>query len=102
SDTLRGLVRHDKAPVYVVSYSQNGAVDLATNLLSVDLASEEQKAAIAAAIKGFTFGKGFGQSLRKLLLHGVGVHHAGMLPKYRRLIEQLAPVGRRLAGRRPD
>jgi hypothetical protein len=93
SDTLRGLVRHDKAPVYVVSYSQNGAVDLATNLLSVDLASKEQKAAIAAAIKGFTFGKGFGQSLRKLLLHGVGVHHAGMLPKYRRLIEQLALGG---------
>jgi hypothetical protein len=60
SDTLRGLVRNDKAPVYVVSYSQNGAIDLATNLLSVDLASKEQKAAIAAAIKGFTFGKGFG------------------------------------------
>src|SRR5699024_1951330 len=93
SDTLRGLVRHDKAPVYVVSYSQNGAVDLATKLLSVDLASKEQKAAVAAAIKGFTFGKGFGQSLRKLLLHGVGVHHAGMLPKYRRLIEQLALKG---------
>ena len=93
SDTLRGLVRNDKAPVYVVSYSQNGAIDLATNLLSVDLASKEQKAAIAAAIKGFTFGNGFGTSLRKLLLHGVGVHHAGMLPKYRRLIEQLALKG---------
>lgn len=60
SDTLRGLVRNDKAPVYVVSYSQNGAIDLATNLLSVDLASKEQKAAIAAAIKGFTFGKDSG------------------------------------------
>ncbi|WP_413334998.1 DEAD/DEAH box helicase [Brevibacterium sp. GP-SGM9] len=93
SDTLRGLVRNDKAPVYVVSYSQNGAIDLATNLLSVDLASKEQKAAIAEALKGFTFAKGFGQSLRKLLLHGVGVHHAGMLPKYRRLIEQLALRG---------
>jgi superfamily II RNA helicase len=93
SDTLRALVRNDKAPVYVVSYSQNGAIDLATNLLSVDLASKEQKAAIAEAIKGFTFSKGFGQNLRKLLLHGVGVHHAGMLPKYRRLVEQLALKG---------
>ena len=93
SDTLRSLVRNDKAPVYVVSYSQAGAIDLATGLLSVDLASKEQKAAVAAAIKGFTFAKGFGQSLRKLLLHGVGVHHAGMLPKYRRLVEQLALKG---------
>lgn len=93
SDTLRALVRHDRAPVYVVSYSQAGAIDLATGLLSVDLASKEQKARIAEEIRGFTFSKGFGQTLRRLLLHGVGVHHAGMLPKYRRLVEQLALKG---------
>src|SRR5699024_12341917 len=79
--------------LYFVSDSQNCAFELSTSLLSVDLASKEQKAAIAAAVNGFTFGKGFGQSLRKLLLHGVGVLHAGMLPKYRRLIEQLALGG---------
>lgn len=93
SDTLRALIRHDKAPVYVVSYSQAGAIDLATGLLSVDLASKDQKARIAEAIKGFTFSKGFGQTLRRLLLHGVGVHHAGMLPKYRRLVERLTLQG---------
>ncbi len=93
SDTLRALVRNDKAPVYVVSFAQAAAVDLATGLLSVDLASKEQKAAIAAALAGFRFAKGFGQTLRRLLLHGVGVHHAGMLPKYRRLVEQLALQG---------
>lgn len=93
SDTLRALIRHDKAPVYVVSYSQAGAIELATGLLSVDLASKDQKARIAEAIKGFTFSKGFGQTLRRLLLHGVGVHHAGMLPKYRRLVERLTLQG---------
>ncbi|WP_309130179.1 DUF3516 domain-containing protein [Brevibacterium sp.] len=93
SDTLRALVRGDKAPVYVVSFAQAAAVELATGLLSVDLASKEQKAAIASALGGFRFAKGFGQTLRRLLLHGVGVHHAGMLPKYRRLVEQLALKG---------
>ncbi|RAG64730.1 DUF3516 domain-containing protein, partial [Burkholderia multivorans] len=93
SDTLRALIRHDKAPVYVVSYSQNGAIELATGLLSVDLATKDQKARIAEEIKGFSFSKGFGQTLRRLLLHGVGVHHAGMLPKYRRLVERLALKG---------
>ncbi|RBP64619.1 RAD3-like DEAD/DEAH box helicase [Brevibacterium sanguinis] len=93
SDTLRALVRGGRAPVYVVSFAQSAAVDLATGLLSVDLAGKEQKAAIAEAIKGFRFAKGFGQTLRRLLLHGVGVHHAGMLPKYRRLVEQLALKG---------
>ncbi|WP_430600164.1 DEAD/DEAH box helicase [Brevibacterium sp. K72] len=93
SDTLRALIRHDKAPVYVVSYSQNGAIELATGLLSVDLATKDQKARIAEEIKGFSFSKGFGQTLHRLLLHGVGVHHAGMLPKYRRLVERLALKG---------
>ncbi|RAD10582.1 DUF3516 domain-containing protein, partial [Burkholderia multivorans] len=85
--------RHDKAPVYVVSYSQNGAIELATGLLSVDLATKDQTARMSEVIKGFFFSKGFGQTLRRLLLHGVGVHHAGMLPKYRRLVERLALKG---------
>src|SRR5699024_4853771 len=70
--------------------SQIGAVYLGTNLLTVDLASKSRRAAIAAAIKGFTFGQGIGQSLRKLLFIGVVVPHAATLRRDRRRIEQLA------------
>ena len=42
------------------------------------------------AISGFPFAGGFGATLSKLLRGGIGVHHAGMLPRYRRLVEQLA------------
>ncbi len=92
-ETLELLLRDDRAPVYVVSFTQAGAVEQAQALSSVDIVSSERKAAIKDAVGGFRFGKGFGQTLRRLVLHGIGVHHAGMLPKYRRLVETLAQAG---------
>lgn len=44
-------------------------------------------------IGDFRFSAGFGKTLSRLVRHGIGVHHAGMLPKYRRLVEQLAQAG---------
>ncbi len=92
-ETLELLLRDDRAPVYVVSFTQAGAVEQAQALTSVEVVSQERKAAIKDALGGFRFGKGFGQTLRRLVLHGIGVHHAGMLPKYRRLVETLAQAG---------
>ncbi len=92
-ETLEILLREDKAPVYVVSFTQSAAVEQASALMSVDIVSSARKAAIKDAVGGFRFGKGFGATLRRLVLHGIGVHHAGMLPKYRRLVETLAQAG---------
>jgi hypothetical protein len=92
-ETLELLLRDDRAPVYVVSFTQAAAVEQAQALMSVDLVSSARKAAIKEAVGGFRFGKGFGVTLRRLVLHGIGVHHAGMLPKYRRLVETLAQAG---------
>ncbi|HQX88639.1 MAG TPA: DUF3516 domain-containing protein, partial [Ornithinibacter sp.] len=92
-ETLELLLRDDRGPVYVVSFTQSSAVEQAQALMSVDIVSSARKAAIKEAVGGFRFGKGFGQALRRLVLHGIGVHHAGMLPKYRRLVETLAQRG---------
>ncbi|MGG5260099.1 DEAD/DEAH box helicase [Phycicoccus avicenniae] len=92
-ETIELLLRDGRAPVYVVSFTQAGAVEQAQALMSVDLVGSERKAALKEAVGGFRFGKGFGQTLRRLVLHGIGVHHAGMLPKYRRLVETLAQAG---------
>lgn len=92
-ETIELLLRDDKGPVYVVSFTQASAVEQAQALTSVELVSSARKAAIKDAVGGFRFGKGFGATLRRLVLHGVGVHHAGMLPKYRRLVETLAQAG---------
>ncbi len=92
-DTLELLLREDRAPVYVVSFTQAAAVEQAQALMSVDVISSERKKAIKEAVGGFRFSPGFGVALRRLVLHGIGVHHAGMLPKYRRLVETLAQRG---------
>ncbi|HEX6237219.1 MAG TPA: DUF3516 domain-containing protein [Acidimicrobiales bacterium] len=93
TDTLGELLATDQAPVYVVHFTQAAAVERAQSLTSINLCSREEKDEIAATIAGFRFGPGFGRSLSRYVRHGVGVHHAGMLPKYRRLVERLAQAG---------
>ncbi|MFP5335909.1 MAG: DUF3516 domain-containing protein, partial [Actinomycetes bacterium] len=68
-------------------------LERAQALMSVNVCSKEEKAAIADLIGGFRFTSAFGTTLSRLVRHGIGVHHAGMLPKYRRLVEQLAQAG---------
>ncbi len=87
------LMHTGGAPVYVVHFSQLAALERAQSMLSMTVASREQKDAIAEAIGAFRFSAGFGATLSRLLRQGIGVHHAGMLPKYRRLVEQLAQRG---------
>ncbi|MGQ0843363.1 MAG: DEAD/DEAH box helicase [Sporichthyaceae bacterium] len=92
-ETIEDLLKARQAPVYIVHFTQADALDRAQALLSVTLIGKEEKEAIAEEIGKFSFAKGFGQTLSKLVRHGIGVHHAGMLPKYRRLIERLAQRG---------
>ena len=97
AETLEELVSTKQSPVYVVHFTQKEAVEQATNLLNNKLISTaltpEHKEAIAERLGGFRFGAGFGKTLSKLLRRGIGVHHAGMLPRYRRAVEQLAQAG---------
>ncbi len=92
-ELLDELVATRRAPVYVVHFTQKEAVERAQSLLSATLTSREQRDAIAAELGAFRFGPGFGKTLSRLLRHGVGVHHAGMLPKYRRVVERLTQKG---------
>ncbi|MCA9567335.1 MAG: DUF3516 domain-containing protein [Myxococcales bacterium] len=82
-----------KSPIYAVHFTQRAAAERAQALLSVDVSSPDQKATIAAAVKTFRFDSPFGPTLRRMVLHGIGLHHAGLLPKYRALVEQLAQRG---------
>jgi superfamily II RNA helicase len=92
-ESLEELLGTHQAPVYVVHFSQLEAVERAQNLMSINLCTREEKDRIAELLAGFRFAAGFGKTLNRLVRHGIGVHHAGMLPKYRRLVEQLAQAG---------
>ncbi|MCW2574885.1 MAG: Superfamily helicase, partial [Modestobacter sp.] len=92
-ETIQDLLDTKQAPIYVVHFTQASALERAQALMSVNVSTKEEKAAIAEMIGGFRFSSAFGTTLSRLVRHGIGVHHAGMLPKYRRLIEQLAQAG---------
>ncbi|WP_372593003.1 DEAD/DEAH box helicase [Actinotalea sp.] len=92
-EVVEELVSTRRSPVYLVHFTQKDAVERAQSLMSSTLASREQRDRIAEELGDFRFGTGFGKTLSRLLRHGVGVHHAGMLPKYRRVVERLTQRG---------
>ena len=93
AQTLEGLIAADRTPVYVVHFTQGEAADSVQDFTSLNVASREERAAIASAIEGFRFTSPYGPELKKWLRQGLGLHHAGLLPKYRILVEQLAQRG---------
>jgi superfamily II RNA helicase len=93
TEVIQELVQTHRAPVYVVHFTQKDAVERAQSMLSMNVSTKSEKEAIIAEMGAFRFGTGFGKTLSKFLRHGVGVHHAGMLPKYRRLVERLTQKG---------
>lgn len=92
-EAVEELIKTKQVPIYIVHFSQLDAIDRATGLMSVNVATREEKEKISEMIGGFRFAAGFGKTLNRLVRHGIGIHHAGMLPKYRRLVEQLAQAG---------
>jgi superfamily II RNA helicase len=92
-ETLQELLGTGQAPVYVVHFTQAAALEQAQALMSINVCSRAEKDAIAGLIGNFRFSAGFGKTLSRLVRHGIGVHHAGMLPRYRRLVETLTQAG---------
>ena len=91
--TIEKLVDEGKTPAYVVHFTQADAAASAQDFTSLKICTREQKAEIAARIADFAFSSPYGAVIRKGLRHGIGLHHAGLLPKYRVLVEQLAQAG---------
>ena len=92
-ETLDELLETHQAPAYVVHFTQAAALERAQALSSIRVSTREEKDAIADKIGDFKFRSGFGKTLSRLVRMGIGVHHAGMLPRYRRLVETLTQEG---------
>ncbi|MEI6674062.1 MAG: DUF3516 domain-containing protein [Verrucomicrobiota bacterium] len=92
-DKVAELVEAGQAPIYLVHFTQNACAETARDLLSTNYCSKEEKGAIARALHHADFRSPYGRELAKILRHGIGIHHAGLLPKYRLLIEKLTGAG---------
>ncbi len=93
AQTLERLAAEKKSPVYVVHFTQLEAAQSAQDFTSINVCTREEKNAIANALEGFKFSSPYGPDIRRWLKHGIGLHHAGLLPKYRVLVEQLTQKG---------
>lgn len=92
-ETIEILLSENRAPIYVVNFTQRDCAELAQSLTSINFSTKEEKKAIAKQLKGFRFDTPYGKDLSKYIRHGIGLHHAGLLPKYRLMVEQLAQAG---------
>lgn len=91
--SVEKLLEAGKAPVYIVHFTQKEASARAQSLTSLKVLSANEKAAVREALGGFRFDTPVGKDLRRFVTAGIGVHHAGLLPKYRLLVEKLAQQG---------
>ena len=91
--SIEQLLAGGRAPIYLVHFTQKDATDAAQNYLALDPLSRTEKDAVREALHGFRFDTPIGKDLRRFITAGIGVHHAGLLPKYRLLVEKLAQDG---------
>jgi superfamily II DNA or RNA helicase len=93
TEKIQTLLDDKRAPVYLVYFTQRAASEAAQSLMSLNVCSREEKATLASELEGVRFNSPYGKEMKRWLRHGIGVHHAGLLPKYRILVEQLAQRG---------
>jgi superfamily II RNA helicase len=92
-ETIAELIKLNRAPIYLVNFTQRAAAEEVQNLMSVEVISKPDKEAIKKALTGERFDSPYGKELQRFLRHGIGLHHAGLLPRYRRLVERLSQQG---------
>ena len=92
-ETIEALIAAGKAPIYIVNFTQRECAELAQSLTSMQITTREEREKIRDAVGGFRFDTPYGKEFRRFISFGIGVHHAGLLPKYRLLCEQLSQQG---------
>ena len=92
-ESIRDLIQMDRAPIYIVHFTQRAAAERAQALTSLDVLTREEKQKIREELSNFRFDSPFGKDVARFVKAGIGVHHAGLLPKYRLLVERLAQEG---------
>ena len=92
-ETVEALLEQGRAPIYMVHFTQRECAEQAQALTSARITGPEEKRRLADALAGLRFDTPYGRDVQRFLRHGIGIHHAGLLPKYRLLVEQLAQRG---------
>lgn len=84
-----GEDEHRKTPALVFCFSRDECWSIAEELKGKGMLAEGQQKQLVARLAEYDWTKGVGPKLKQILMRGVGVHHAGLLPRYRRVVEDL-------------
>src|SRR5205823_10313317 len=76
-------------PALLFCFNRDECWSIAEQLKGLPLVPEAGKAALHAEVNKLDWTQGVGPKMKQMLHRGVGVHHAGLLPKYRRVVEEL-------------
>lgn len=89
NEALVDLAAERKTPALVFCFNRDSCWSTAEQLKGLDLLPGIDKTALHDALNELDWTQGVGPKLKQMLHRGVGVHHAGVLPKYKRVVEQL-------------
>ena len=93
SEQLEEMARGDeetrRTPTLVFCFNREECWTIAEQLKGKKLLAANQQQALVAELEHHDWSQGAGPKLRQLLIRGVGVHHAGVLPRYKRIVEDL-------------
>jgi superfamily II DNA/RNA helicase len=85
----RGQETQRRTPALVFCFDREICWATAEVLRGKDLFAEGQRQPLLDRLEDFDFSIGSGNKLRTMLARGIGIHHAGLLPRYRRVVETL-------------
>jgi superfamily II RNA helicase len=93
SEQLEKMAEGDETrrytPALVFCFNRDECWNVAEMLKGKSLLADGQQKRLADELASRDFSEGAGPKLKAILQRGVGVHHAGVLPKYRRIVEEL-------------
>ena len=78
-----------RTPALIFCFNRDECWDVAEQLKGKSMLSDGQQKRLIAALENYDLSRGAGTKLKAMLMRGVGVHHAGLLPRYKRVVEEL-------------
>ncbi|MEM7782180.1 MAG: DEAD/DEAH box helicase, partial [Planctomycetota bacterium] len=92
-DHVEDMVADDEevrmTPALLFCFNREQCWNVAELLKGKKCVAKEQQKALAQRLGEFDWSQGVGPKLKQILMRGIGVHHAGVLPRYRRIVEEL-------------
>jgi superfamily II DNA/RNA helicase len=86
---VQGSEEERRTPALIFCFNRDECWNVGELLKGKKVVDKVQQAALSDALAEHDWSEGAGPKLKALLQRGVGVHHAGILPKYRRVVEEL-------------